>query len=140
MPRTAPPPKVMKSDAEWRAQLTPEQFHITREHGTERACSGPFWREKVVGTFRCICCNEPLFASDTKFDSGTGWPSFFQPIDQYAVTEISDTSYGMRRIEIRCATCDAHLGHVFPDGPKPTGLRYCMNGFAMTLDPERIPD
>lgn len=125
------PTKVIKSDAEWRAKLTPEQYYVTREHGTERAFTGPAWDEKRPGRYDCICCGTPLFDAKTKFDSGTGWPSFFAPLKANAVSEHSDRSWFMRRTEIRCATCDAHLGHVFPDGPKPTGLRYCMNGTAL---------
>jgi peptide-methionine (R)-S-oxide reductase len=122
---------VSKTDAEWRNALTPEQFHVTRQHGTERAFTGPYWNEKGAGTYSCVCCGEPLFSSDTKFDSGTGWPSFWAPLDKSAVSEHSDNSFFMRRTEVRCAACDAHLGHVFPDGPKPTGARYCMNGTAL---------
>lgn len=128
--------KVQKSDAEWRAQLTPEQYHITREHGTERAFTGPNWDNKTPGLYRCVCCDRPLFSSETKFDSGTGWPSFYAPIDKGAVSEHSDRSWFMTRTEIRCADCDAHLGHVFSDGPQPTGLRYCMNGVAMNFESE----
>lgn len=128
-------PKVVKTDAEWRQLLTPEQFHITREHGTERAFSGPHWDEKRDGLYSCVACGAALFSSRTKFDSGTGWPSFFAPISDDAVTEHEDTSFFMRRVEIRCASCDAHLGHVFPDGPKPTGQRYCMNGTALRFQP-----
>ena len=128
--------KVQKSDAEWRAHLTPEQYHVTREHGTERAFTGPNWDNKTPGLYRCVCCDRPLFSSETKFDSGTGWPSFYAPIDKDAVSEHSDRSWFMTRTEIRCADCDAHLGHVFSDGPQPTGLRYCMNGVAMTFEPD----
>jgi peptide-methionine (R)-S-oxide reductase len=128
-------PKLVKSDAEWREQLTPQQYHVTREHGTERAFTGPHWDEKSEGTYRCVCCGAPLFASDTKYDSGTGWPSFRQPVDPDAVSEHEDRSWLMRRTEVRCASCDAHLGHVFPDGPKPTGTRYCMNGTALQFMP-----
>jgi len=127
--------KVQKTEAEWREQLTPEQFHVARKHGTERAGSSPLDREKRDGVFHCVCCDAPLFKSDSKFDSGTGWPSFFQPIDDNAVTEHEDRSFFMRRVEVRCGTCDAHLGHVFPDGPQPTGQRYCMNGVVMTFTP-----
>jgi peptide-methionine (R)-S-oxide reductase len=132
---TAERPKVIKTDAEWRQLLTPEQFHVTREHGTERAFSGPYWDEKREGLYSCVACGAPLFSSRTKFDSGTGWPSFFAPIGEDVVTEHEDDSFFMRRIEIRCASCDAHLGHVFPDGPKPTGRRYCMNGTALHFEP-----
>jgi peptide-methionine (R)-S-oxide reductase len=129
------PHKVHKSDAEWRRELSPEQSYVTRQHGTERAFTGPYWDEKQPGTYACVCCGTPLFSADTKFDSGTGWPSFWAPIDPDHVTEHEDRSWFMRRTEIRCAACDAHLGHVFTDGPPPTGLRYCMNGTALRLLP-----
>lgn len=128
--------KIMRSADEWREMLTPEQYYVTREHGTERAFTGPHWDEKAAGLYACVCCGKPLFRSETKFDSGTGWPSFFAPIAPDAVSEHSDRSWFMRRTEIRCADCDAHLGHVFNDGPKPTGLRYCMNGTAMSFEPD----
>ena len=126
--------KITKTEAEWRAQLTPEEFHITRKHGTERAFTGPYHDSKEKGTYACKCCGLPLFESETKFDSGTGWPSFFAPINKENVAEKDDRSFFMRRTEVLCARCDAHLGHVFPDGPKPTGQRYCMNGHALRLE------
>ncbi|KKX28098.1 peptide-methionine (R)-S-oxide reductase MsrB [Rhizobium sp. LC145] len=128
-------PKVHKSDIEWREQLTPEQYRILRQAGTERAFTGPYWDSKEKGLYRCAGCNEPLFISDTKFDSGCGWPSYFEPVKEGAVTEHRDSSHGMVRTEIRCANCGGHLGHVFPDGPPPTGLRYCINGHAMVFEP-----
>jgi peptide-methionine (R)-S-oxide reductase len=128
-------PKISRTDSEWRAMLTPEQYRITRRHGTERAHTGPFLNESRSGTYACVCCGEALFASDAKFDSGTGWPSFWRPVSSGAVSEHEDRSLFMRRTEVRCARCDAHLGHVFPDGPKPTGLRYCMNGTALAFVP-----
>jgi len=127
--------RIQKSDAEWRAGLTPEQYKITRQHGTERAGSSPLNREKREGMFTCVCCGEPLFGSDAKFESGTGWPSFYKPVSNDAVSEHEDRAFLMRRTEVRCARCDAHLGHVFPDGPQPTGLRYCMNGVALGFEP-----
>lgn len=129
--------KVHKSDAEWRDQLTPEQYHVTREHGTERAFTGPYWDSKQQGLYRCVCCDRPLYRSETKYDSGTGWPSFYEPVEPQAVTEHSDRSWFSVRTEIRCADCDAHLGHVFDDGPPPTGLRYCMNGNALNFEPDK---
>jgi len=131
MPESDTALKVVKSESEWRAQLTPEQFRVTRKHGTERAFTGPYWNEKGSGEYACVCCGAPLFSSSTKYDSGTGWPSFFAPLDPAAVSEHEDGAWLMRRTEVRCAGCDAHLGHVFPDGPKPTGQRYCMNGTAL---------
>ncbi|MFW6027173.1 MAG: peptide-methionine (R)-S-oxide reductase MsrB [bacterium] len=127
--------RVEKTEAEWRAQLTPEQFRITRKHGTERAFTGPWWDNKEPGRYACVCCGTPLFSSETKYDSGTGWPSFYAPMPDAPVAEHEDRSLLMRRTEVRCAVCDAHLGHVFPDGPKPTGLRYCLNGHALDFIP-----
>ena len=127
--------KVVKSDAEWRAQLSDLAYKVTRKHGTERAFSHDDFPEGP-GTFRCVCCDAPLFDKSTKFDSGTGWPSFWAPIDPEAVGESTDRTLFMTRTEVHCARCDAHLGHVFPDGPQPTGLRYCMNGVALTFDPD----
>lgn len=129
--------KISRSDAEWRAQLTPEQYRVARGHGTERAFTGPYWDSKAPGVYTCICCGAPLFGSDTKFDSGTGWPSFTAPIAREAVENHADGSFLMRRTEVRCAACEAHLGHVFPDGPRPTGRRYCVNGAALKLEPKQ---
>ena len=126
---------AQKTDADWKATLTPEQFHVLREHGTERAGTSPLNFEKRSGTFKCAACGQPLFASDTKFESGTGWPSFYKPIEG-AIGTTTDSSHGMTRVEVHCAQCGGHLGHVFPDGPRPTGERYCMNGVALQFDPD----
>jgi len=126
---------VNKTSEEWEASLSPSEFHVLREHGTERAGTSPLDHEKRAGTFFCAGCGQPLFASSTKFESGTGWPSFCQPLDR-AVETNEDRSYFMTRTEVHCASCGGHLGHVFPDGPRPTGLRYCMNGVAMKFEPE----
>jgi peptide-methionine (R)-S-oxide reductase len=128
--------RIVKTDAEWRAQLTREQYYVTRQHGTERAGTSPLNREKRAGTFACVCCGAPLFASAAKFESGTGWPSFDKAVDAAAVSEHEDRSLLMHRTEVRCARCEAHLGHVFPDGPREsTGLRYCINGVALAFKP-----
>ncbi|HHK73639.1 MAG TPA: peptide-methionine (R)-S-oxide reductase [Rhizobiales bacterium] len=128
--------KIRKTDAEWQAALSPQAYKITRKHGTERAFSHPYADEKTAGIYHCVCCGAPLFPSDTKYDSGTGWPSYSAPVHGEAVTEHEDRSLFARRTEVRCTDCDAHLGHVFPDGPEPTGLRYCINGAALKLEPE----
>jgi peptide-methionine (R)-S-oxide reductase len=130
-------PKIQKTEAEWKEQLSPEQYHVMREHGTERPFTHPYNSEKSKGTYVCAACGQPLFSSDAKFNSGTGWPSFTQPMSKDAVDEKQDRSHGMSRTEVLCASCAAHLGHVFPDGPQPTGLRYCMNGTALNFKPEK---
>jgi peptide-methionine (R)-S-oxide reductase len=138
-PMTSTARKVTKSSTDWKKELSPEAFHVTREQGTERPWTSPLNNEKRTGMFSCVCCGSALFASGDKFDSGTGWPSFTQPADRGNVAEHDDRSGLMRRTEVRCAACDAHLGHVFPDGPEPTGLRYCINGVALAFEPKAKP-
>lgn len=128
------PAKITKTEQEWKKELTPEQFHILREKGTERAFTGKYWNNHEAGTYRCAACGQPLFSSDTKYESGTGWPSFWQTLSPSAVELHEDNSYGMSRIEVVCSRCGGHLGHVFPDGPEPTGMRYCMNSASLTFE------
>jgi peptide-methionine (R)-S-oxide reductase len=129
--------KTDKTDAEWQASLTPAQYQVLRQHATEPRGSSPLNKEKREGTFKCAGCGQPLFTSDTKYESGSGWPSFYEPLSDDSVGETVDRSYGMTRTEVHCASCGGHLGHVFPDGPQPTGLRYCMNGAALDFTPEK---
>lgn len=129
-------PKVVKTDAEWRSRLTPQQYEVTRLGGTEPAFTGIYWDTTDDGVYKCVGCDTPLFSSDTKYDSGTGWPSFWEPITKDAVRYEQDTSLGMVRTEVLCATCDAHLGHMFEDGPEPSGVRYCMNSASLNLEPK----
>ncbi len=134
------PEKVIKNEEEWKEELTAEQYYVTREKGTEPAFTGKYWNHKEPGVYRCVCCGTPLFSSEAKYESGSGWPSFYAPIDPENIETEEDTSFGMRRTEIHCARCAAHLGHVFDDGPLPTGLRFCVNSASLDFDPALGPE
>ncbi|MBS1815209.1 MAG: peptide-methionine (R)-S-oxide reductase MsrB [Acidobacteria bacterium] len=137
MAETTERKKVQKTEAEWRELLTPEQFHVLREKGTERAFTGALYENHDEGIYHCAGCNAPLFKSETKYESGSGWPSFYIPISADAVEAHEDNTFGMRRIEVTCATCGGHLGHIFPDGPRPTGMRYCINSASLSFEPQK---